>query len=442
MFQRLSRLKRKIRLTCDLLIGVMRMDPTLVSSKAQAIEVVNYDLPYLASLKATLRECEKEWERLDDVDEDLADLIDSTSQRALGWERAVTDLQRKFYMHLKPGSSLLKKVDLLPFTGSPESETIYQFLSTFHRLADMSCDPSEQADLLYNSYLSPSIQLEVFSFKTQIDRIEKWLISQYGDLRRIADSRVARVAALKHPTPGQSTSAQIDYYKSIHQLLMHLESLSQCERVDQHEIGNIIFNASWVTQLVARLPEEAILAFTKVLEREPRIPPVSGRRHFELLKDLIDTTWRQLNTAHRIRSARDPGNGSGSKPHPPPRSVNNAAGPSSAKPQGSAPPRAQAGVPASRGSSAVCPFHDLTVQARHPIGHCNAFFKASNQQRLELCKKAKACFSCLSVECMRVSFGACITSQLSSSVVIAPKQSKSARSMCSCAPTQATRSLP
>jgi len=412
MFQRLSRLKRKIRLTCDLLIGVMRMDPTLVSSKAQAIEVVNYDLPYLASLKATLRECEKEWERLDDVDEDLADLIDSTSQRALGWERAVTDLQRKFYMHLKPGSSLLKKVDLLPFTGSPESETIYQFLSTFHRLADMSCDPSEQADLLYNSYLSPSIQLEVFSFKTQIDRVEEWLISQYGDLRRIADSRVARVAALKHPTPGQSTSAQIDYYKSIHQLLMHLESLSQCERVDQHEIGNIIFNASWVTQLVARLPEEAILAFTKVLEREPRIPPVSGRRHFELLKDLIDTTWRQLNTAHRIRSARDPGNGSGSKPHPPPRSVNNAAGPSSGKPQGSAPPRAQAGVPASRGSSAVCPFHDLTVQARHPIGHCNAFFKASNQQRLELCKKAKACFSCLSVECMRVSFGACITSQL------------------------------
>ena len=62
----------------------MRIDPTLVSTKAQAIEVVNYDLPQLLSLNATLRECEREWEKLDDLDEELADLIDTTGQSALG----------------------------------------------------------------------------------------------------------------------------------------------------------------------------------------------------------------------------------------------------------------------------------------------------------------------------------------------------------------------
>ena len=121
----------------------------------------------------------------------------------------------------------------------------------------MSCDPSEQADLLYNSYLSPEIQLEVFSFKTDIKRIETWLISQYGDLQRLVDLRVARVASMKHPTSAQPPTAHIDYFKSVHQLLIHLESLSQCERVDQQEMSNIIFNASWVTQLVSRLPEES-----------------------------------------------------------------------------------------------------------------------------------------------------------------------------------------
>ena len=407
---KLDRLKRKIRLTCNLLISTMSIDPTLVSTKAQAIEVVNYDLPQLLSLKATLRECEREWEKLDDLDEELGDLIDTTGQSALGWERALVDLQKKFYMHLRPNASLLKKVDLLPFTGSPDSETVFQFLETFHRLADMSCDPSEQADLLYNSYLSPEIQLEVFSFKTDIKRIETWLISQYGDLRRLADLRVARVASMKHPTSAQPPTAHIDYFKSVHQLLIHLESLSQCERVDQQEMSNIIFNASWVTQLVSRLPEESIVAFTKLLEKEPRIPPPSGKRHFELLRDLVDSTWRQLITAQRIRTARDPGGVTDSRRPPPSRTANNAGGSTPAVPQAPHSPKA-AGKPGGKKAASSCPFHDPGVPARHSIGQCYSFFRATNQQRLELCKKAKACFSCLSTDCIRVSPGGCITSQ-------------------------------
>ena len=413
---KLTRLKRKIRLTCDLLLSTMNTDPTLVSTKAQAIEVVNYDLPQLLGLKATLRECEREWDKLNDLDEELADLIDTTSQRALGWERALVDLQKKFYMHLRPNASLLKRVDLLPFTGSPDSETVFQFLDTFHRLADMSCDPSEQADLLYNSYLSPEIQLEVFSFKTSITQIETWLVSQYGDLRRLADLRVARVASLKHPTSGQPPSVHIEYFKSVHQLLIHLESLSQCERVNQLEISNIIFNASWVTQLVSRLPEESIVAFTKLLECEPRIPPPSGKRHFELLRDLVDSTWRQLNTAQRIRTARDPGNASDLRRPPGHRSANNVGGAGQNPSQVPPSPKVSKGHPA-KSNSPSCPFHDAGVLARHSIGQCFSFFKATNQQRLDLCKKAKACFTCLSTDCIRVSPSACITSQLPAELI-------------------------
>ena len=413
---RLDRLKRKIRLTCDLMISTMNIDPTLVSTKAQAIEVVNYDLPQLLGLKATLRECERAWEKFDDLDEELADFVDTTSQKALGWERALVDLQKRFYMHLRPNASLLKRVDLLPFTGSPDSETVFQFLDTFHRLADMSCDPSEQADLMYNSYLSPEIQMEVFSFKTDIKRIETWLVSQYGDLRRLADLRVARVASMKHPSSAQPPSAHIEYFKSVHQLLIHLESLSQSDRVDQQEIANIIFNASWVTQLVSRLPEESIVAFTKLLEREPRIPPPSGRRHFELLRDLIDSTWRQLITAQRIRTARDPGSALDSRKPAAPRSAHSAGPKTPVASQAPLSPKAPGKAPGKR-SATMCPFHDPGVPARHSIGQCYSFFKATSQQRFELCKKARACFTCLSTDCIRVSPGGCITSQLPAELI-------------------------
>lgn len=409
---RIARLTRKVRLTCDLILATTKIDLSSVTSKAQIIEIITYDLPQLQELKATLVECDKLLDRLDGVDEELADLIESVTQSAIGWERSVTDLKRKFFLHLRPNNSLLKKVEIVPFTGKPDSETIFQFLDTFHRLADASCDPAEQADLLYNSYLSPEIQLEVFSFKTDLARIEGWLVAQYGDLRRIADLRVAKIASLRHPTSAQPQAVHIDYFKTVHQLLVHLESLSQCDRVDQSEIANIIFNSSWVTQLVSRLPEDVILAFTKLIEQEPRVPPPSGRRYFELLRDLIETTWRQLNTAQRIRSARDPaGNAQDSRKASAPRSSNNigATGPSVPRPQS---PKAATVQPNAKPVAGACPFHDSTTQAKHPLGRCINFFKSTNQQRLELCKRARACFSCLSLDCMRVSLGACITSQL------------------------------
>ena len=309
----MDRLRRRIRLTVDLIKDVLKIDLEAVTTKARAQEIVSYDLPHLKSLAQTLSGYEREWDKLGDMDEETADLVEVTLQSVIGWERGVMELQRRFYMHLQAGSSLLKRVELVPFTGDPQSETVYQFLETFHRLADSACDPSQQADLLFNSYLSPDIQLEVAPFKTYLDRVEQWLISQYGDLRRIADVRLARVASLKHPADSQPQSAHIEYYKTVHQLLTHLEGLSQDERVDQSEVSHIIFNASWVTQLVSRLPEKIILAFTRALEKEPRIPPPSGRKHFDILKALIDSTWRELHTAERIRTARDPGSSAQSK---------------------------------------------------------------------------------------------------------------------------------
>jgi len=425
---KLARLKRKIRLTCDLLISIMRIDPTQVTSKSQAVELVNYDLPQLLTHRSTLRESEREWDRLEDMDEDLADLIDSTSQRSVGWERAVIDLQKRFFMHLKSSSSLLKKVDLSPFSGSPDAETVFQFLDTFHRLADTCCDPLEQADLLYNSYLSQEIQLEVFSFKTDIARIEDWLIAQYGDLRRIADIRVARVASLKHPAQGQPTAVHIEYFKVVHQLLIHLESLSYSNRVDQQEIAHIIHNASWVTQLVSRLPEETIVDFTKLLEKEPRIPPPSGKRHFDLLRDLIDSTWRQLNTAQRIRSARDPGiPPADARKLPTSRSANNSTSAPARERKGPNSPKA-APRQRAKATSSSCPFHDPGVSVKHSIGQCFTFFRSSCQQRIDLCKKAKVCFTCLSADCIRISLGACISSQFPAEIVCPEcSQSKSKR---------------
>ena len=409
---RLGRVKRKIRITVDLILKILDSDLDSVSTKAQALEVVNYEVPKMTGLKRSLQDLEREWDHLNDPDDEVGDLLESTFQSILGWEHAISDMQRKFYMHLRPDASLLKRVELKPFSGSPDLDTVYHFLSVFHRLTDMSCDPIDQAELLFSSYLSPEIKGEVFSFKNDLARVEEWLISQYGDLRSIADTRLAKIASMKHPLPTQPAKTHIEYFKTVHQLLIHLESLAQNEKIDQHEIAAIVFNSSWITQLVSRLPEETILEFTKALEREPRIPAPTGKRYFELLRDLIDSTWRQLTTALKIRSAKDLGGTAESRK---PARAANVADSSMPSADGSA-KASQKSKSAPAGSKkqdgSFCPMHGSSQRLKHTLGECHAFFKASNAQRFDLCKQAKVCFTCLKAECRRVSFNSCITSQL------------------------------
>jgi hypothetical protein len=61
--------------------------------------------------------------------------------------------------------------------------------------------------------------------------------------------------------------------------------------------------------------------------------------------------------------------------------------------------------------------HNSSMKLKHTLGECQAFFRATNAQRFELCKQAKACFTCLKQDCKRVSLATCITSQLPSELI-------------------------
>jgi hypothetical protein len=421
-----QRILRKARICADLILSIVSKDLSKVASKAEVLELVNYDLKKLEDHKKIFAKLEKDWESLGVCDEDTATLFDDTNFSVVGWEHSLIDLKRKFFMHLQPSHSLLKNVELAPFTGSPDSDTIYQFLNIFHRLTDSGCNPEEQADLLYTNYLCPEIQSEVFSFKSDLHRMEQWLIQQHGDLRTIADNRMRRISQLKHPQDYQPYKVHADYYKSVMQLILHLESLASNDRVNQYEIASIIYNSSWVTQLVSRLPEEILLSFTKLLEKEPKIPPPSGKRYFEILRNLIDSTWRQLNTANRIRLCNDAGHPSDSgKAVCPSGLVTSQPDPhdSGAK---AAPKKKKASATVSQSAvSFPCPLHGTL--ARHGLGFCETFFRGTNAQRFELCKQVKACFSCFKPECMKVSPKACITSNLPSSLLCPECQQSSSK---------------
>ena len=260
------------------------------------------------------------------------------------------------------------------------------------------------------------MQAEVFSFKHDLSRIESWLISTHGDLRRIADHRLREISKLKQPQPSQPYKVHAEYYKSILQFILHVESLSTNTLVNKDDITSIIHNSSWVSSIVSKLPENILMSFTRLIEKEPRVPPPSGVRYFEIMKGLVDRTWREFTNADRIRGEGNTGATAA------PTRVSRTANLTSlvSEHQSESPSVTSKKSKKSKSSANLgqvklnfqCPMHEAGFKITHDLGHCEGFFKASNATRLDMCRSAKACFSCFKPDCLKLSPPACVTTNL------------------------------
>jgi hypothetical protein len=260
--------------------------------------------------------------------------------------------------------------------------------------------PVDQAAILFTTYLSEPIQRECESFKNDINAIRNWLIRRYGDLRVVVDSKLRLISKLRHPA--SSPESRIEYFKLIVQLLLHVESLSNNDFVDSVEIRSIIYNSTLVKSIVSFMPDWIITRFSKMLEAEPRFPLPSGERYFILLKGLIDTVWRELDTANSIKSCRDY-----ATPNPDNRKGRSTIQVSSAGHHESAvdqPPVhcVNDSINVVRTLSFPCTFHG-SGKPDHELGLCQSVFSWTNKTRSNNAKRLKLCFSCFKPECLKMS---------------------------------------
>jgi len=359
---RTSRLIRKIKDCGKLILETTSMDLDPQLTRQQVVEITTYELPSLLELKKDFLELEKKAERFNLNDSATLNHIDEVFTSMRKWERSLNMQRKSHHLHLSGEKNLLKGVELQPFTGFSDEDTVYSFLETFLRFAETSCSPKDQATLLISSYLSDHIKKEVWSFREDIHRIKMHLISRYGDLRLVSEAKVRNLSKLKHPTA--SSKSQIEYFKQVSQTLLQIESLASSDLVNKEEITGVIYNATYVKTIASHLPENIIELFSQRIEREFETVLPSGKRHFEILKQIVDLRWRQFNTAENIRSLRE--SGTQLKPAV---SANVASSDPCANENYTIQPLqsfAQAQVIAF-----PCPFH---VKFTHELGKCHRFF--------------------------------------------------------------------
>jgi hypothetical protein len=399
--EQVKRLKRKIYACGGLITQITDLDLTEIQNRSQVIEISTYDLPTLLNLRDDFRLLEKKLEKFVISDESVLNYIENILSSVRLFERSLNQQKRKHHLHLSSEKNLLSgKIDLQPFSGSPEDDTIYAFLDTFLRFAEPSCSPRDQATLMYTTYLSESVRKEVASFKDDIEKIKDHLLSRYGDLRFVAESKLRSISQLRHPSSQESS--KIAYYKQVAQTLLQVESMSISDLINQEEINGAIFNSTYVKTVLSNLPNEIIENFSKRIEIESSKSRPSGKRYFDILKEIIDLKWRQLDTSNNIRSLKEhnlpvksthisgnPSAGSNETPSQPGTGYNSA-------------------QPNPKQLVFPCPMHDKPVQ--HELGRCKQFLETDNTGRRDLCKLALACWTCLQPNCLKLSKKSCIAS--------------------------------
>ena len=361
--------------------------PLKNSSKADTLKLVSFDAKKLSAYKTDLKHFQINLQTI--VHPQTLDLIDSTIFEIEQWENTLNDLQKQYYMHLSSERSLLTKVDLKPFDGSVEGDTIYHFLNVFNNLADVCHGPNEKAQLLFKSYLCDSLKVEVEPFLPHFEKMSAYLLSRFGDPRKIAADKRRKIASLKCPS---NPEGQIDYYKNIEALLMHCESLASTPDVNAAEVSAAVHNSEFVDSVVSHLPRNLINTYSRKLESEPQVPHVSGKRCFEILKNVVSSEWRHISRLFNLTQAN-----SSSESHSKTQNKINSA---NSQPNKNQKPYVKPRFPH------PCPFHDRKVGI-HSLGVCTYFFKGSNIARLKLCTDNKVCISCLQKECFSSSPNSC-----------------------------------
>ena len=387
-----ARRKKYVLMNISLINKIISQDLSQ-ASKADTIKLVSFDLKKLLGFKADLKRSQEALS-VECSDSQLLDTVDDTMQKILLWEDTLMDLQKSHYLHLSSDRSMLKKVDLKPFDGTTNNDTIYHFLNIFNSLSDLCHSPEEKSQLLYKSYLAQNIRVEIEALMPNFDSIVNYLINEYGDIRRISAEKKRKIATMKHPTDSHTPQQHVDYYKSVENILCQCESLATLPDINSAEVSAAIYSSEFVEGIVSYLPKQIIDKFSRTLGEEPRIPHPSGVKYYEILKSTITAEWRHIARVSNISTIKDIASDTTKKS----TKLQQVSHVNDHKKQTKQDDKNKTSNKPKTKLNHPCPFHPKSITA-HELGQCRLFFKGHNKNRIKLCTENKVCITCLTKSC-------------------------------------------
>ena len=326
--------------------------------------------------------------------------------KAVNWIQHCHDAIQEARLDITDDSrNNIEPIKLDRFQGWRSDIDIYMFMEDFDRHLS-SARTSTKLSALYKNYLSYEVAKEVehYYLSEDYNGLIEFLISKYGNSRRIIENKKKHLSELKYNF--KDLESQINYFRSFQHVLLNLEALIRKHGDKVQDLDNEIYNLSFLQSLAHCLPDFHKRGFIKLKNKEERRNnrKLSEKEEFQLFKKYISCELVDLETfmlehgsSNSKQDASKEDRGKKIGVHTVDTKSKHEEGDYKKK-DGSK----QVKKFETKSVLVKYPMHDFIADFKgHPVGKCKDFLAASPKLRLEKISNLKICPTCLGDWCGR-----------------------------------------
>ena len=231
----------------------------------------------------------------------LCEEVTVTIERAIDWSAQVRNLYHSLGIHQRSQAS--KLYDSLPKFSKHSEITVFEFFRRFAAYTEDFDISEEKAELLYNKFLSSSIQDEVSEFKNDYESIKRVLIHRYGDLKTLTTDILLPVSKLSKPNSHHDPNTSFEYYRTLNSAFQRINKLLVSEDIPSDEAKEYIFSIDFLHLLLSYVPYDAKSKFVdKMQMMDEDTVRIRGKTAFKLLINAVYQSYQSHDTAARTEA--------------------------------------------------------------------------------------------------------------------------------------------
>ena len=220
---------------------------------------------------------------------------------AINWTIKVRNLYHSLGIHKRSQAS--KLYDSMPKFSRQSDITVFEFFRRFAAYTEDFDILEEKAELLYNKFLSPSIQDEVSEYKHDYEAIKRVLTHRYGDLKTITTDILSPVIKLVKPNRQDDVNICLEYYRSLNSALQRINKLLTSDDIPQDEAKEYIFSQDFLHLLLSFMPYDAKSKFVdKMQVMDEDTVRIRGKTAFKLIINSVYLCYQSHDTAARTEA--------------------------------------------------------------------------------------------------------------------------------------------
>jgi hypothetical protein len=278
--------------------------PSADLSKSTLLDLHKNRINAVENQTQNLQRSLRDYVRYDGHNAHLCDQVSNVIDSAISWSSEIRSLYQLKEVHKK--SQGIKLYESLSKFSTTDMD-IFNFLKRFESSTEEFDYPEERAELLFNKFLSSSIQEEMVKYKGNYTEMKRILLARYGDAKTIMSNLLAPVTKETLPQGTGDVSVSLSYYRKLQSGLQKISALLKSQDPSQKDMEIYVTSQEFLFILLNLVPLDAKGEFFKQMNRlNEDTLCIRGITPFKLILSSVNETYEFYDRVSRTYAVVPP----------------------------------------------------------------------------------------------------------------------------------------